>query len=156
MNMCACDLTKWATASEKGHNWIPVGLFVPLLVKEECSVWSHVRNLFCLRAQDLGQIFIKLVLAITGICSPNAFLHSSHSTSTACEFHWWIVFVMSAFFSYNSLLVFQLVTYAPFTLFPTPVPKAVFLQALAVQTHYNTLVDKISQDPDFLEEALAR
>uniref|UniRef100_A0A8D0A1U9 Glutathione synthetase n=1 Tax=Sander lucioperca TaxID=283035 RepID=A0A8D0A1U9_SANLU len=49
----------------------------------------------------------------------------------------------------------ELVTYAPFTLFPTPVPKAVFFQALAVQTHYNTLVDKISQDPDFLEEALA-
>ncbi|KAM9350570.1 glutathione synthetase-like [Symphorus nematophorus] len=49
----------------------------------------------------------------------------------------------------------ELVTYAPFTLFPTPVPKAVFLQALAVQTHYNTLVDKISQDHDFLQEALA-
>ncbi|TMS01560.1 Glutathione synthetase [Larimichthys crocea] len=49
----------------------------------------------------------------------------------------------------------ELVTYAPFTLFPTPVPKAVFLQALAVQTHYNTLVDKISQDPEFLQEALA-
>uniref|UniRef100_UPI0037E7610E glutathione synthetase n=1 Tax=Semicossyphus pulcher TaxID=241346 RepID=UPI0037E7610E len=49
----------------------------------------------------------------------------------------------------------ELVTYAPFTLFPTPVPKAVFLQALAVQNHYNTLVDKISQDPDFLQEALA-
>ncbi|XP_054638499.1 glutathione synthetase-like [Dunckerocampus dactyliophorus] len=49
----------------------------------------------------------------------------------------------------------ELVTYAPFTLFPTPVPKDVFLQAKAVQTHYNTLVDKISQDPDFLQEALA-
>ncbi|XP_070766736.1 glutathione synthetase [Enoplosus armatus] len=49
----------------------------------------------------------------------------------------------------------ELVTYAPFTLFPTPMPKAVFLQALAVQTHYNTLVDKITQDPDFLQEALA-
>ncbi|XP_038578947.1 glutathione synthetase [Micropterus salmoides] len=49
----------------------------------------------------------------------------------------------------------ELVTYAPFTLFPTPVPKAVFLQALSVQTLYNTLVDKISQDPDFLQEALA-
>ncbi|CAG5958732.1 unnamed protein product [Menidia menidia] len=49
----------------------------------------------------------------------------------------------------------ELVTYAPFTLFPSPVPKAVFLQALAVQTHYNTLVDKISQDTDFLQEALA-
>lgn len=49
----------------------------------------------------------------------------------------------------------ELVTYAPFTLFPSPVPKAAFLQALAVQTHYNTLVDKISQDSDFLQEALA-
>ncbi|XP_071394980.1 glutathione synthetase-like [Centroberyx affinis] len=49
----------------------------------------------------------------------------------------------------------EVVTYAPFTLFPTPVPKAVFHQALAVQTHFNTLVDKISQDPGFLEEALA-
>nr|XP_057940323.1 glutathione synthetase [Doryrhamphus excisus] len=49
----------------------------------------------------------------------------------------------------------ELVTYAPFTLFPTPVPKAVFLQAKAVQIHYNTLVDKISQDSDFLQDALA-
>lgn len=49
----------------------------------------------------------------------------------------------------------ELVTYAPFTLFPTPVPRAVFQQALDVQTHYNTLVDKISQNADFLEEALA-
>uniref|UniRef100_A0A8C7YCY1 Glutathione synthetase n=1 Tax=Oryzias sinensis TaxID=183150 RepID=A0A8C7YCY1_9TELE len=49
----------------------------------------------------------------------------------------------------------ELVTYAPFTLFPSPVPKAVFLQALEVQTHFNTLVDKISQDSDFLQEALA-
>ncbi|XP_013871723.1 glutathione synthetase [Austrofundulus limnaeus] len=49
----------------------------------------------------------------------------------------------------------EVVTYAPFTLFPSPVPKAVFLQALAVQTHYNTLVDRISQDADFLQEALA-
>lgn len=49
----------------------------------------------------------------------------------------------------------ELVTYAPFTLFPSPVPKAVFLQALAVQTYYNTLVDKISQDTDFLQNALA-
>uniref|UniRef100_A0A672ZNI8 Glutathione synthetase n=1 Tax=Sphaeramia orbicularis TaxID=375764 RepID=A0A672ZNI8_9TELE len=62
-------------------------------------------------------------------------------------------YVTSAFFSF--LLVFQLVTYTPLTLFPTSVPKAVFLQALAVQTHYNTLVDRISQDSDFLKEALA-
>lgn len=52
--------------------------------------------------------------------------------------------------------VSQLVTYAPFTLFPSPVPKAVFHQALKVQTHYNTLVDRISQDSDFLREALER
>ncbi|CAB1329676.1 unnamed protein product [Coregonus sp. 'balchen'] len=50
----------------------------------------------------------------------------------------------------------EVVTYAPFTLFPSPVPKAIFHQALAVQTHYNRLVDKISQDSSFLEEALAR
>lgn len=50
----------------------------------------------------------------------------------------------------------ELVTYAPFTLFPTPVPEAVFQQALDVQIHYNILVDKISQNADFLEEALAR
>ncbi|XP_076015359.1 glutathione synthetase-like isoform X1 [Genypterus blacodes] len=49
----------------------------------------------------------------------------------------------------------EVVSYMAFTLFPTPLPKAVLLQALAVQTHFNTLVDKISQDPDFLEEALA-
>ncbi|XP_059914357.1 glutathione synthetase [Gadus macrocephalus] len=49
----------------------------------------------------------------------------------------------------------ELVTYAPFTLFPTAVPRGVFEQALAVQTQYNLLVDKISQDSQFLEEALA-
>uniref|UniRef100_A0A8C8F0T1 Glutathione synthetase n=1 Tax=Oncorhynchus tshawytscha TaxID=74940 RepID=A0A8C8F0T1_ONCTS len=49
----------------------------------------------------------------------------------------------------------EVVTYAPFTLFPSPVPKDTFHQALAVQTHYNRLVDRISQDSSFLEEALA-
>ncbi|XP_015236310.1 PREDICTED: glutathione synthetase [Cyprinodon variegatus] len=49
----------------------------------------------------------------------------------------------------------ELVTYAPFTLFPSPVPKSVFIQALAVQTHFNTMVDKISQDTEFLQKALA-
>lgn len=53
-------------------------------------------------------------------------------------------------------MLFQLVTYAPFTLFPSPVPKSAFDQALAVQVHYNTLVDKISQDAAFLQTALAR
>ncbi|XP_056452369.1 glutathione synthetase-like [Gadus chalcogrammus] len=49
----------------------------------------------------------------------------------------------------------ELVTYAPVTLFPTPVRGAVFEQALAVQPHYNLLVDRISQDAAFLEEALS-
>ncbi|TNM86308.1 hypothetical protein fugu_006538 [Takifugu bimaculatus] len=49
----------------------------------------------------------------------------------------------------------EVVTYAPITLFPSPVPKSAFYQALAVQVHYNTLVDKISQDADFLQAALA-
>ncbi|XP_076131970.1 glutathione synthetase [Alosa pseudoharengus] len=49
----------------------------------------------------------------------------------------------------------EVVGFAPFTLFPSPVPRALFQQALAVQVHFNLLVDKISQNPDFLEEALA-
>ncbi|XP_071331065.1 glutathione synthetase-like [Trachinotus anak] len=44
---------------------------------------------------------------------------------------------------------------APFTLLPSPVPQAAFIQAMSVQIYFNTLVDKISQDPDFLEEALS-
>uniref|UniRef100_A0A3B3R5X7 Glutathione synthetase n=1 Tax=Paramormyrops kingsleyae TaxID=1676925 RepID=A0A3B3R5X7_9TELE len=49
----------------------------------------------------------------------------------------------------------EVVTHAPFTLFPSPVPKGLFEQALKVQTLFNQLVDRISQDPCFLEEALA-
>lgn len=49
----------------------------------------------------------------------------------------------------------QVVTFKPFTLLPSPVPKAAFLQALRVQTHFNSLIDKISRDAEFLEEALA-
>uniref|UniRef100_A0A8C5DVS8 Glutathione synthetase n=1 Tax=Gouania willdenowi TaxID=441366 RepID=A0A8C5DVS8_GOUWI len=69
----------------------------------------------------------------------------------------YLIYSMSEFlFSpLNNFFFLQLVSYAPFTLFPTPVPKAVFHQALAVQTFYNTLVDKISQDSEFLQEALA-
>lgn len=50
----------------------------------------------------------------------------------------------------------QVVSYAPFTMFPTRVPSAVFTQALTVQTHFNRLVDLVSQNPSFLEESLAR
>ncbi len=56
----------------------------------------------------------------------------------------------------NMSICSQVVSYAPFTLFPTPVPAALFHQALAVQTHFNRLVDRVSQNPGFLEETLAR
>ncbi|XP_051517775.1 glutathione synthetase-like isoform X1 [Myxocyprinus asiaticus] len=49
----------------------------------------------------------------------------------------------------------EVVSYAPFTLFPSPVPSALFHQALAVQTYFNRLVDQVSQNPTFLEETLA-
>ncbi|KAK1801629.1 hypothetical protein P4O66_022273, partial [Electrophorus voltai] len=50
----------------------------------------------------------------------------------------------------------QVVSYAPFTLFPSPLPKTLFHQALEAQTHFNRLIDRISQSPHFLEEALSR
>ncbi|KAJ8257844.1 hypothetical protein GJAV_G00190340 [Gymnothorax javanicus] len=49
----------------------------------------------------------------------------------------------------------EVVCYAPFTLFPSPLAKLFFDQAIAVQTHFNRLVDKISQDSKFLQDALA-
>lgn len=49
----------------------------------------------------------------------------------------------------------ELVTYLPFTLFPTPIQRAAYYQAIEVQNHYNTLMDRVSQDTDFLEEALS-
>ncbi|KAG5838383.1 glutathione synthetase isoform X1 [Anguilla anguilla] len=49
----------------------------------------------------------------------------------------------------------EVVSYAPITLFPSPLPKVLFDQGIAVQTHFNRLVDKISQDSKFLQEALA-
>ncbi|KAM9786203.1 glutathione synthetase-like [Neosynchiropus ocellatus] len=57
--------------------------------------------------------------------------------------------------TYESPNASELVTYVPFTLFPSPLPKALYHQAVAVQPLFNTLVDKISQDSDFLREALA-
>ncbi|KAA0706956.1 Glutathione synthetase [Triplophysa tibetana] len=49
----------------------------------------------------------------------------------------------------------EVVSFAQFTLFPTRVPSTVFTQALTVQTHFNRLVDRVSQNPSFLEESLA-
>ncbi|KFV83167.1 Glutathione synthetase, partial [Struthio camelus australis] len=49
----------------------------------------------------------------------------------------------------------QVVNYAPFTLFPSAVPGALFEQAYAVQQDFNLLVDAISQNKEFLERTLA-
>ncbi|NXX80727.1 GSHB synthetase, partial [Urocolius indicus] len=49
----------------------------------------------------------------------------------------------------------DVVTYAPFTLLPSPVPRALFEQAYAVQQDFNLLVDAISQNKEFLEHTLA-
>uniref|UniRef100_A0A8C4SN23 Glutathione synthetase n=1 Tax=Erpetoichthys calabaricus TaxID=27687 RepID=A0A8C4SN23_ERPCA len=49
----------------------------------------------------------------------------------------------------------EVVNYAPFTLFPTPIPKPVFEQARLVQKDFNLLVDMVSRDSTFLEQALA-
>lgn len=50
----------------------------------------------------------------------------------------------------------QVVNYAPFTLLPSAVPRALFEQAYAVQQDFNLLVDAISQNKEFLEKTLAR
>ncbi|XP_009074991.1 PREDICTED: glutathione synthetase, partial [Acanthisitta chloris] len=47
------------------------------------------------------------------------------------------------------------VNYAPFTLLPSAVPRALFEQAYAVQEDFNLLVDAISQNKEFLERTLA-
>ncbi len=47
-------------------------------------------------------------------------------------------------------------SYAPFTLLPSAVPRALFEQAYAVQRDFNLLVDAISRDKEFLERTLAR
>lgn len=43
-----------------------------------------------------------------------------------------------------------LATSAPVTLFPSPFPKSCFDEARAIQTTYNTLYARISQDEEFL------
>ncbi|XP_038659609.1 glutathione synthetase-like [Scyliorhinus canicula] len=46
-------------------------------------------------------------------------------------------------------------SYAPFTLFPSPVPRKLFTEAFEVQQDFNMLVDRVSQDSEFLTKALA-
>ncbi|XP_038613157.1 glutathione synthetase [Tachyglossus aculeatus] len=49
----------------------------------------------------------------------------------------------------------HVVSYAPFTLFPSAVPKALLEQAYAVQADFNRLLDAVSRSPDFLEQTLS-
>ncbi|XP_058418827.1 glutathione synthetase isoform X3 [Diceros bicornis minor] len=49
----------------------------------------------------------------------------------------------------------NVVSYAPFTLFPSLVPSALLEQAYAVQMDFNLLVDAVSQDAAFLEQTLS-
>ena len=44
----------------------------------------------------------------------------------------------------------------PFTLFPTPFPQKLFTAAREVQTDFNLLVHKVSQDYEFTKNALSR
>lgn len=46
--------------------------------------------------------------------------------------------------------------HVPLALLPTPFPRQAFTQALDLATHYNTLVDRVSQDTQFLQAALAQ
>ncbi|NXE69836.1 GSHB synthetase, partial [Calcarius ornatus] len=50
----------------------------------------------------------------------------------------------------------DVVNFAPFTLLPSAVPRALFEQAYAVQQDFNLLVDAVSQNREFLEQTLAR
>lgn len=47
-----------------------------------------------------------------------------------------------------------LATSAPVTLFPSPFPKVCFEQAKAVQTAYNELYARISQDEEFISQVV--
>ncbi|XP_075033575.1 glutathione synthetase [Mixophyes fleayi] len=49
----------------------------------------------------------------------------------------------------------DMVNFAPFTLLPSPVPRTLFEQAKSVQEDFNLLVDRISQNPSFLEQTLS-
>ena len=48
------------------------------------------------------------------------------------------------------------VEFAPFCLFPSPVPKDLYDQAVAVQSPYNLLYHRIAEDEDFLRETLEK
>ena len=48
------------------------------------------------------------------------------------------------------------IEHTPFTLFPSPFPRKLFTAAREVQTDFNLLVHKVSQDYEFTKNALSR
>jgi len=50
----------------------------------------------------------------------------------------------------------EVVTYAPFVLLPSPVPRQMFEKAQAVQTDFNVMMHRVAHDYVFLKECLAR
>jgi len=46
--------------------------------------------------------------------------------------------------------------HAPLSLFPTSFPQNAFMQAVQLATDFNILIDRVSQDAQFLQQALAR
>ncbi|XP_007906850.1 glutathione synthetase isoform X2 [Callorhinchus milii] len=48
----------------------------------------------------------------------------------------------------------EMINYAPFSLFPSPVPENLFKEAMDVQKDFNLLIDRVSQDQEFLTKAL--
>ena len=50
----------------------------------------------------------------------------------------------------------EVATYAPFMLFPSPLPRLVFEQAQAVQKDFNLMMHRVAHDYDFLKDCLAR
>ena len=50
----------------------------------------------------------------------------------------------------------DLLQHIPFTLFPSPFPRRLFQEAKDVQTDFNLLVHQVSQDYEFIKNALSR
>lgn len=50
----------------------------------------------------------------------------------------------------------MVVTYLPFTLFPTPFKKAHFQQVIDLQPHVNELFNKISTNVDFMQKSFEK
>ncbi len=46
--------------------------------------------------------------------------------------------------------------HAPFSLLPSPFPRQAFSQAIELAPLFNLLVDRVSQDAEFLQQTLAR